>query len=225
MTLLTIGNVLSQEELVAAQTTLGSIPWKDGRSTAGQTARAVKDNQQADLKTKEGVQLRKVLADTVLQHPVIAAASRPRRISAVMVSRTSGGGHYGRHVDNAFIGQGETRLRTDLSFTLFLNEPESYDGGELVLHSPMGEQAVKLPAGGLVLYPTSDIHEVRQVTRGERLVAVGWIESSIADASQRALLFDLENLRASLRQTMPGSEELLTLDKAIANLLRMWGQA
>ncbi|NNU17034.1 Fe2+-dependent dioxygenase [Parvularcula sp. ZS-1/3] len=225
MTLLTIGNVLGEDQLAAARVMLERVTWKDGKATAGKTARAVKENQQADLTSGAGQQLRERVSDAVFQHPVFAAAARPRRTSPVMISKTSDGEHYGRHVDNAFMGKGETRLRTDLSFTLFLSEPESYDGGELVLHSPMGEQAVKLSAGGLVLYPTSDIHEVKPVTRGERLVAVGWIESSIADASQRALLFDLENLRASLRQTMPGSEELLTLDKTVANLLRMWGQA
>lgn len=226
MTLLSISNVLDRSALEEVKASLAAGAWRDGRETAGRVARRVKDNEQADLTTPEGTKLRQKLRDAVLQHPVIKAAARPRLISKLMVSRTSGGGHYGPHVDNAFMGKGASRLRTDLSFTLFLSDPKDYESGELIIHSPSGAQEIKLQPGELCLYGTGEIHEVAPVTRGERIVAVGWIESTIADAQQRALLFDLENLRVSLRQSLPaGSLELLTLDKSIANLLRMWGRS
>ena len=142
-----------------------------------------------------------------------------------MISRTEGEGHYGAHVDNAMMGGGEARMRTDLSFTLFLSDPGEYEGGELMVHAAGMTQSIKGKAGELVLYPSSSIHEVREVTSGTRVVAVGWIESMIRDAAQREMLFDLENLRVSLRGSLPsGSAELLTLDKTIGNLLRMWAE-
>jgi PKHD-type hydroxylase len=135
-------------------------------------------------------------------------------------------GRYGAHVDNALMGKGAQRLRTDLSFTMFLTPPGEYEGGELVIHAAGMTQEMKGEAGYLVLYPSGSIHEVKPVTRGERIVCVGWIESLVADAGQREMLFDLENLRAALRQKLPAqSAELLTLDKTIANLLRMWARA
>ncbi len=123
------------------------------------------------------------------------------------------------------MGKGGARLRTDLSFTLFLTPPGEYDGGELVIHAAGMTQELKGEAGYLVLYPSSSIHEVKPVTRGERIVCVGWIECLIADGAQREMLFDLENLRTALRRQLPAqSAELLTLDKTIANLLRMWAR-
>jgi len=123
------------------------------------------------------------------------------------------------------MGKGDKRIRTDLSFTLWLTPPGEYDGGELVIHTAGMTQEVKGEAGHLVLYPSGALHEVKPVTRGTRIVCVGWIESLIADAARREILFDLENLRASLRQQLTAqSAELLTLDKTIANLLRMWAR-
>jgi PKHD-type hydroxylase len=143
-----------------------------------------------------------------------------------MISRTGPGGGYGRHIDNAFMGTGERRLRTDLSFTLFLSDPATYEGGELDVETPAGQHLAKPAAGDLVLYPSTTLHEVRPVTSGERIVCVGWIESSIRDAAAREILFDLENLRATLAtQHAPQSPEMLTLSKTVANLLRLWGDA
>jgi len=157
---------------------------------------------------------------------VIKAAAQPRRYSPLLISKTGVGGQYGAHVDNALMGKGAQRLRTDLSFTLFLTPPGEYEGGELVIHAAGMTQELKGEAGYLVLYPSGSIHEVKPVTRGERIACVGWIESLVADAGQREMLFDLENLRTALRQKLPAqSTELLTLDKTIANLLRMWARA
>ncbi|MEM9810417.1 MAG: Fe2+-dependent dioxygenase [Pseudomonadota bacterium] len=223
MTLLQVADILNSQNLQEVQEDLKNLSWRDGRMTAGRMAREVKRNEQADLRTPAGAALHSKLHDAVIGHVVLQAAARPRRMSRIMVSRTSEGGHYGAHVDNAIMGQDAERLRTDLSFTLFLTPPENYEGGELIIHSSSGMQSLKLEAGDLILYPSSDIHEVTPVTKGARVAAVGWIESMVADQSQRAMLFDLENLRVSLRASLPGnSAELLTLDKTIANLLRMW---
>nr|GGH94500.1 hypothetical protein GCM10011355_08830 [Aquisalinus luteolus] len=142
-----------------------------------------------------------------------------------MISQTADGGHYGNHTDNAIMGKGTGRLRTDISFTLFLSPPDSYEGGELVVDLPGYTQTLKPDAGDLVLYPSSSIHQVAPVTSGIRLACVGWIESLVRDSFQREILFDLENLRAKMRGQYPqGSAELLTLDKSIANLMRVWAE-
>lgn len=225
MTVLMVSGVLSPKEAASLREALEAEPWRDGKVSAGRVAREVKYNEQADLSCPSGQALRDHIEKAVTDHIVVKAAARPRRLSSIMVSKTANGGYYGRHVDNAVMGTGEARIRTDLSFTLFLTPPDTYKGGELIIHSAMGEQSIKGEPGDLVLYPSSDIHEVRPVTEGERVVAVGWIESMIANGQERALLFDLENLRVSLREVLPmNSVELLTLDKSIANLLRMWAK-
>lgn len=204
---------------------IAPLSWRDGRATAGTRARAVKQNEQAIMDDVHGMALRDRLRPLIAENPVVKAAARPRRLSPLLISRTENGGHYGAHIDNALMGKGDARMRSDLSFTLFLSDPADYEGGELVIHAAGMTQSVKEAAGTLVLYPSSSIHEVRPVTGGTRIVCVGWIESLIADHAQRELLFDLENLRVSLQQTLPqSSAELLTLDKSIANLMRMWAR-
>ncbi|MEM7780033.1 MAG: Fe2+-dependent dioxygenase [Pseudomonadota bacterium] len=224
--ILTISAIDDSATLDALRKQVEALSWRDGGATAGKVARAVKRNEQAVLTSAAGKVVVEQLTPAIQDNPVLKAAARPRRFSKLMISKTRDGGHYGAHVDNAMMGGAGNRLRTDLSFTLFLNEPGSYEGGELVVHSAGVMSQIKAKAGQLVLYPSSSIHEVRPVTSGERIVCVGWIESLIADPTQRELLFDLENLRASLRaQLEPQSADLLMLDKSISNLLRMWGTA
>ncbi|PLK23612.1 Fe2+-dependent dioxygenase [Porphyrobacter sp. TH134] len=212
-------------DLAAIAERIALLDWRDGRETAGSVARQVKRNEQGAMNSTAGRALQNDLGRAIADHPVIKAAAQPRRFSPVIISRTGVGGKYGAHVDNALMGRGSARLRTDLSFTLFLTPPAEYDGGELVIHTAGVTQTVKGEAGTLVLYPSGSIHEVAPVTRGMRIVCIGWIESLVADAAQREMLFDLENLRASLRAALPGqSPELLTLDKTMANLLRMWAR-
>jgi PKHD-type hydroxylase len=221
--ILVINALPDQSRLAAIRERIDLLEWRDGRETAGAVAREVKRNEQAAMDSTPGRALQEELTRLVGDNAVVQAAARPRRFSTLLISRTGVEGHYGPHVDNALMGQGAGRLRTDLSFTLFLSPPEEYDGGELVIHAAGMTQEVKGEAGYLVLYPSGSIHEVRPVTRGARIVCVGWIESLLADPTQREMLFDLENLRQSLRQQLPSqSAELLTLDKTIANLLRMW---
>lgn len=223
--ILSINVVQKPDDLDAIRARLDALEWRDGRETAGRTAREVKRNEQAVLKGGAGEAFHADLLKVISDHPVVTAAARPRRFSHLIVSRTSDGGHYGAHVDNALMGRGDRRMRTDISFTLFLSDPADYEGGELVIHSAGMTQSAKPKAGVLVLYPSTSIHEVKPVTQGSRIACVGWIESWIQDDAQREMLFDLENLRASLRDDMPRqSAQLLTLDKTIANLVRMWGR-
>jgi len=212
--------------LAALRERIGMLEWRDGRETAGAVAREVKRNLQAAMESAPGRALQDELARLIEDNSVIKAAAQPRRFSPLLISKTGVGGQYGAHVDNAMMGKGAQRLRTDLSFTLFLTPPGEYEGGELMIHAAGMTQELKGEAGYLVLYPSGSIHEVKPVTRGERIACVGWIESLVADAGQREMLFDLENLRTALRQKLPAqSTELLTLDKTIANLLRMWARA
>lgn len=225
MAALTISNVLGSDTLEAVLDLGRDLTWRDGKVTAGGQAKQVKQNEQANLNATTGPAIRKLISEKLAAHPVVSAAARPQRFGPPMISRTRHGGYYGPHVDNALMRVGEDVYRADLSFTLFLTPPEDYGGGELCLHDMSGRHSFKPSQGDLVLYPTADIHEVKPVTHGERLVCAGWIQSLIADTAQRTLLFDLENLRASLRtQISLQSEELLALDKAIGNLLRMWAK-
>lgn len=221
--ILVINAITDPDRLAAIAERIALLEWRDGRETAGPVARAVKRNRQAAMQSTAGRALQDELSQLIGDHPVVRSAAQPRRFSPLLISRTEVDGHYGPHVDNALMGQGASRIRTDLSFTLFLTPPGDYDGGELVIHTAGMTQEIKGEAGYLVLYPSGSIHEVRPVTRGTRIVCVGWIESLLADAGRREMLFDLENLRISLRAKLPAqSVELLTLDKTIAGLLRMW---
>lgn len=218
---LTIGSILSAETLAEARALMDQVRWDDGAKTAGPTARQVKRNRQADLSSKAGAKLRGLLENALATHTVFNAATRPKRFSKLIVSETSDGGEYGAHVDNPFMGRGEDRIRTDVSFTLFLSDPEHYEGGELVIDQAGATQSVKGQAGDVFLYPSTSLHAVTPVTSGARRVCVGWIESDIPDAGDRELLYDLENLHASLsRQYTPHSAEMLMVTKIYANLTR-----
>jgi len=223
--ILSIAAIPEAEKLAEITTAIAKLDWQDGRKTAGKVAARVKDNEQAIMANPAGRGVQQMLIPLIMENPVIKAAVRPRRHSNLLVSKTQNGGQYGAHVDNALMGKGEARLRTDISFTLFLTDPESYEGGELVVQTAGMTQTIKAPAGNLVLYPSSSIHEVKPVTSGSRIVAVGWIESLIRDGAQRELLFDMQNTRNSLSQKLPAdAPELLMIDKAIANLMRMWSE-
>lgn len=223
---LMISAICDAAQLAALHEQIALLEWRDGRASAGPVAREVKDNLQAVMDSAAGRALERQVLEIVADHPVVKAAAQPRRLAPLIISKTSNGGHYGLHIDNAVMAMRPgARMRTDLSFTLFLTAPGDYDGGELVVHTPGMVQKIKGEPGQLVLYPSSSLHEVQPVTRGERIVCVGWIESLIADAAQREILFDLENLRPSLRQRFGAkSIESLTLDKTIANLIRHWAQ-
>jgi len=212
-----IGNVLVPDDVTLIRATLAQATFEDGRATAGFAARLVKNNRQATNDRKVDT-VRKLTEDRILANDVFAMAVRPKTLTAVMFSRYEGGMHYGTHVDDALMHG----VRTDVSFTLFLSEPESYDGGELVIESASGEDAVKLAAGSLVAYSSTALHHVTPVTRGERLAAVGWARSYVRDGAQREMLFDLDTARRQLFAREGKSAEYDLVSKSLANLLRMW---
>jgi len=216
--------VLAPEDLERLRTGLAEAAWASGKRTAGAAARDVKENLQADGADARVQALERFVVDALYRHPLFEFAARPARLSRLLFSRYEPGMTYGAHTDDALMGQGEARVRTDLAFTLFLAERGSYEGGALVVTSPLGEQEIALEAGDAILYPAGSIHYVAPVTKGARLAAVGWIESLIGDAAQRELLFDLSVLRERLGEAGIPREELLTLDKSVSNLLRMWAR-
>ena len=211
-----IGNVLSAEEVDLVRATLAQATFVDGRETAGFAARQVKHNRQISDRKAETV--RKLVEERILAHDVFALAVRPKALTPILFSRYEPGMRYGSHVDDPLM-QG---LRTDVSFTLFLSDPESYDGGELVIEGASGEDAVKLVAGSLIAYPSTALHRVAEVTRGERFAAVGWARSYVRDGAQRELLFELDTARRQLFAREGKSAEYDLVSKSLANLMRMW---
>lgn len=222
--ILCIDQIISPELLGRVQTTLADSAFQDGRETAGWHARTVKQNEQADGRQPDVVALREELASALQRHPLFQMAARPRRMKPLMFSRYQKGMSYGNHVDDAVMATPQGAMRTDLSFTLFLNDPDSYEGGELLIDSTAGEQTYKLPAGALILYPSSTLHRVEPVSRGERLAAVGWAQSQVRDPQQREVLFDLDTTRRQEYEANGKTRTFDMLSKSLANLLRMWAE-
>lgn len=216
--------VLAPEDLDRVRAEMEQLPWSSGKRTAGAAARGVKENLQADGADPRTQALERFVADALRRHPLFEIAARPARLSRLLFSRYEPGMTYGAHTDDALMGQGDDKLRTDLAFTIFIADAASYEGGELVVQSALGDQAIKLDGGDAILYPAGSIHHVAPVTSGARLAAVGWLQSHIADAAQRELLFDLSIARARLAEAGAARDELLRLDKSISNLLRMWAR-
>jgi PKHD-type hydroxylase len=213
-----IGNVLSADDLQTVGSALAQAKFVDGRATAGWAARETKRNQQAAGSDRTLDAIRKLVTERILGNDVFTLAVRPKAITPLLFSRYEGEMHYGSHVDDALM-QG---MRTDVSFTLFLADPDSYDGGELIIESASGEEPVKLEAGSLFAYSSTTLHRVAPVTRGVRLAAVGWARSFIRDAAKRELLFDLDTARRQLFAREGKSAEFDLTSKSLANLMRMW---
>jgi len=216
--LLCVPDVLKGNDLQTVRDGLSVVTFVDGRETAKGLAKQVKNNLQASTKDTKQEMLRALVFEKVLSHELVRRATRPKTISQLMFSKYEPGMAYGSHVDNAF----QQGLRSDVSFTLFLSEADSYEGGELVIETTAGEQPIKLPVGAAVFYPSTTLHRVNAIRRGERLAAVGWIRSYIREPAQRELLFDLDSLRLSLRDTEGTEMQRTLLNKSILNLVRMW---
>jgi PKHD-type hydroxylase len=213
-----IGNILSGEELETVNAALERAHFVDGKATAGFAARMVKSNQQVDGSDRSLETIRKLVAERVLGNDVFRLAVRPKALSPLLFSRYETGMHYGSHVDDALMDG----MRTDVSFTLFLSDPTSYDGGELTIESAAGEDTFKLDAGTLVAYSATSLHRVGDVTRGARLAAVGWARSFVRDPARRELLFDLDTARRLMFARDGKSASYDLVSKSLANLLRMW---
>ncbi|MFO1339204.1 MAG: Fe2+-dependent dioxygenase [Burkholderiaceae bacterium] len=219
-----IPDVLGAAQVQAMRAALLDASWVDGLATAGHQGAAVKRNRQL----AEGSPLAQALGDQVLaaleRHPLFISAALPGEVYPPMFNRYEGGETFGTHVDNAvrlLPGTGR-KIRTDLSATLFLAEPDSYDGGELLIEDTYGAHAVKLPAGHLVLYPSTSLHRVEPVRRGVRLASFFWVQSLVADEGGRNLLFDLDTAIQRLAQTGGDETARLQLTGCYHNLLRRW---
>jgi len=222
--LLCIGNVLTDEDLAQIKTHLKSAHFVDGKVTAGWHARLVKQNTQLPKASPELPEVRAVINTALQRHPVFPMAVRPKLIHPPLISRYEPGMAYGTHTDDALMQSQNQVMRSDVSFTLFLNAPEDYQGGELVIESTQGEEAYKLPAGSMIIYPSSTLHRVETVTTGHRLAAVSWVQSLIRDPAEREILFDLETVRQALFEQSGKTREFDLLSKTHANLLRKWSE-
>lgn len=194
-----------------------------GRETAGERIAERKNNEQFARDSGQLEAVTNIVLDALKRNTPFCEAFYPRQLHSVLVSRYRPGMAYGPHVDSALMGQ-ETAWRSDLSLTLFLSEPDAYDGGELALESGSGEVRIKLPARSLVCYPTSQLHQVREVTQGERLAVVGWIQSFVREPQAREALYDLARARDDIHSTMGASRAYDLVNKAHTNLLRRWAE-
>lgn len=225
--LLQIPKILTPEELGQAQSLLATALWTDGRATAGPQAAKVKNNQQLQPGSEVLVTLKSLVMRALERHGEFFAAALPKRIFPPNFNRYEGDTNfYGDHVDMAIrqIEDGQ-RVRTDLSCTLFLSEPDTYDGGELLIRDLQLSQKIKLRAGDIILYPGNSVHQVAPVTRGVRLASFFWIESMIRSHEQRRLLYEMDRSLRSLRGVAGDNPAMVALTGTYHNLLRMWGDS
>ncbi len=220
--LLTIPGLLNPAQLEKIRQSLAGARFVDGKLTAGFAAARVKNNLEVRMEPERMKLLIRILMSSLGHNEVFRFGVLPHRVADPIIARYEPGMTYGDHVDDPVMGSQGPRLRTDVSMTIFLGPPEDYDGGELVVRTSFGEKRVKLPAGDAVVYPSSSLHQVSPVTRGERLVALTWIQSYVRDPAQRELLYELNLARETLLKEAPGQKVTGYIDKSYANLLRMW---
>ena len=215
--------VLDSRQVETAKQLMRHGRFVDGILSAGMAAQRVKHNEELSLKDQQLADLNNLVMGSLVRHPVYSSAAMPKKVAAPYYARYTQGMSYGEHVDDPVMGQGEI-YRSDLSVTIFLSDPADYEGGELLIQTDFGEQRVKLPAGDAVLYPSSSIHRVSEVTSGERLVAVSWIQSLVRDPDKRALLHELNQARETLLQEQPDAPETARVNHSYINLVRMWSE-
>jgi PKHD-type hydroxylase len=223
--LLQFPELLSADEVLHAQTLLATAPWGDGRTGAGDQARQVKNNEQLDHDCEAARTIRAMVLRALDRSPLFFSAALPKRVFPPRLNRYGGdSNYYGNHIDGSvrYLPDSGQRVRTDVSCTVFLSDPASYDGGELCIADTYGEQSIKLPAGHMVLYPGTSLHQVKPVTRGHRLACFFWIESMVRSDEQRRLLYELDMNLLALRRQHGDSAETTALTGVYHNLLRMW---
>lgn len=228
--LITIPDLLNKDQVAEAKSLLESAEWIDGKATAGYQSAQAKDNQQIPEDHPVAKRVGETILRTLGQNPLFMSAALPLRIYPPLFNRYSGGQNFGTHVDNAVrqVPGTPLRIRTDLSATLFFEEPENYEGGELCVEDTYGVHRVKLPAGSMVLYPSTSLHHVTPVTGGTRLCSFFWLQSMIRDDGRRSLLFDLDISIQRLNRELPGVEaagkSAVQLTGVYHNLLRQWAE-
>lgn len=224
--LLHLRNVLTAEELQTAQSLLrDDAPWMEGRISAGSQAATVKNNSQLSQSSAQAKQLQALILSALKRDALFFSAALPRKIFNPLFNRYRGdANHFGPHVDGAVMHSQATGewVRTDVSCTVFLSDPTSYDGGELLVQDTYGSRGVKLAAGDAVLYPGTSVHEVTPVTRGERVASFFWIESMVRSDEQRRTLFELDMNLLKLRSQLGETPETTALTGVYHNLLRQW---
>ena len=225
--ILCIADMLADELLAEARKAFADGQFEDGGMTAGWHAKLVKRNLQLQGNQPMVMALRQKIQSQIAAHRIIQMAALPMRFRPLLFNRYETGMSYGSHVDDALMGRspdGGPEMRSDISFTLFLSDPETYEGGELVIESTSGEQVFKLQAGQAVIYPSTSLHRVCEVTHGIRDAAVGWAQSYVRDAGQREMLFELDTVRRAIFKRDGKSPEFDQLSKVYSNLLRAWSE-
>ena len=223
--LLHIPQVLDAPQVAEFRRKLDAADWTDGRETVGAQGAQVKRNEQLPDASPLRVELGRAVLAALAKSPLFFAATLPLKVLPPRFNRYAGGGHYGFHVDGAVMRLGdEEQLRSDVSCTLFLNEPGEYDGGELIVSDTYGEHEVSLPAGDLIVYPSSSLHRVAPVTRGARLASFFWVQSMVRDDGQRRMLFELDTSIQKLTAGGADAEAVLQVTGVYHNLLRRWAE-
>ncbi len=218
-----IPDVLEWSEIKKIRAAIESGVFLDGKKTANYRGKLVKHNLQMDGTTDAAKKVKAAVVTALKRNKIFQRVALPRTIRPPLISRYQVGMDYGLHVDDATMG-GKVKERRDISVTVFLSDPGDYEGGELVMNSPFGEQEFKLPAGHAVVYPSTTLHKVAPVTRGERLAAVTWVRSHVRDPARREILYDVYRMREKLCKLHPDEEEADLAFRAYANLLRMWSE-
>lgn len=224
--MLHIPKILSRDQRSAMRAALDRADWQDGRVTAGSQAARVKNNEQLTEEHPLARELGETVLKALAQSALFTSAALPLKVFPPLFNCYRGGASFGAHIDTAvrLTRLPPHRVRTDLSGTLFLADPEEYDGGELMVEDSYGAHAVKLPAGDLVLYPASSLHEVRPVTRGARVAAFFWVQSMIRDDGRRTQLYEMDRAIQQLASELPGHPSLVRLTGVYHNLLRSWAE-
>ena len=224
--LLTLEGVLTPDDVREARRLLAGAAWEDGRATAGAQAVTVKNNQQLAQDGEPARALRALVLQGLERHATFFSAALPRNVFPPMFNRYAGAANtYGNHGDAAIRYAPAGRVRTDLSCTLFLCDPDEYEGGDLVVESAAGERRVKLPAGDMVLYPSTSVHRVEPVTRGARVASFFWVQSMVRGEEQRRLLFEMDRALMHLRSTAGEMDAgVVALTGTYHNLLRLWAE-
>ena len=222
--LLRVPQVLNAEELAKLQALMAKAEWADGKVTAGTQSAQVKRNIQLPETCEYAEQAREIVLRALSRNALFFSAALPKKIYPLLFNQYRVGMDFGAHIDNAVRTHAITGLhvRTDISCTLFLADPDSYEGGELVIEDTYGQQAVKLPSGDMVLYPGTSLHHVRPVTSGARLACFFWVQSMIREDGQCTLLFDMDAAIATLREQIGDSASVIRLTGNYHNLIRMW---
>jgi PKHD-type hydroxylase len=222
--LLQIPDVLTPQQVAHARRLLDNAGWVDGRVTAGHQSTRVKDNRQLPEDHPVARELGEMILVALGRNPLFLSAALPLRVFPPLFNRYEGGQAFGNHVDNAIrqVSGSGARLRTDLSATLFLADPEEYDGGELLVEDTYGVHSVKLQAGHMVLYPSTSLHNVRAVTSGARIASFFWVQSMVREDGERTLLFDLDTAIQRLTLDLPDHPAAVQLTAVYHNLLRRW---